>query len=468
MSPEEVRTVIRHGSSRQVKRLRQSLFEDLEGTLNVLQAIASLSSKNSPYPVCAQTRERMVNLVGAVRRGFTRLTREQLHSFLSRFYAGGKQGRFSFFLGNAICGKPKGEIAGTKRLFRFLCDQFREDLLPDPADSRAASLQSSLLYFLWELTNFPPTHILSWSQLVEAAQAGDAEAIQLLKDVILIPAVYGFDEYEARPYASAGASGEYATLHEDISKGIWRFCIPSDAVGFFNGVIAEYSARLVSSQKPLMGLLAWFGAGSDRFQQEAHRMWDDICTRPRYGLRPGGLDRIQIAIEALRDTGYVDLQFFPESMQFPEVQARYWLIMNGVHTTLRLTLDSPLLSLGNETLFKPGDFRLVMDSLLKFIALHCYWRIVMGDGRKVSLRGRGMRNGDSVPRPHSVVRPHLRRLPVGYHPSREASTSCKDAFGTSLPSGFTFVQQHARGYEEEVERHAPIFSYTRCDLGYGK
>ncbi|MCA9388951.1 hypothetical protein KC644_04335 [Candidatus Berkelbacteria bacterium] len=215
-----------------------------------------------------------------------------------------------------------------------------------------------------------------------------------------------------------------------------------------------------NSNQEIFKLATWYKVNVDYFTQLEKEMRQELIDRPKYPVRPNGLDKMKISIcDQLR--GFV--QLFP-SEDFPNFQAKVWIWSDFVETWECYSYD-----------FIEASQELAMDNLwevfelvLRFSAAYCFWWLVTGQGKKESKAV----GSTSVARRQSneegsVVRGHFRRLPNGHVASDEAVRLVKEKFLIELPVGMTFVGSYNRGVSElEIKEFEKIPALPGFDFSF--
>lgn len=221
------------------------------------------------------------------------------------------------------------------------------------------------------------------------------------------------------------------------------------------------TADIESGEKQLNSFLTNIESFGDR----GGKMEDDIHRHARRGLRPKGLDHVEIRVTALTNAGIVGFIFHPEGTQFPNVGIEIVFKKETPHlltykTTMDGLADIPWEALyANERHF--GSERL-LHAMFIYMAYDALHRIVT---ERRPLREHPSRKGGSGGTGQGSVRPYMRMLPVGHRISNEALEAAQRDMGYHPPHGMTFVQAFFRNNELAYDMPSEPFAiYTDEDL----
>lgn len=255
-------------------------------------------------------------------------------------------------------------------------------------------------------------------------------------------------------------------LLDGDSKSPIRIPIPNiDAAEMIGANIAGEMDRVGELCRSFIDIVEWFKKHEEEFAFLEKEMWEDIRLRPKYGLRSNGRDKVKLDI--VPDNDYIGLdsiQFFPQ--QFPNTDVKIWRNWRGKKESVAFHLY-PKFSFSSWD----GDNNDISSSkMLYFIALQCYWEIVMGKSSKTSEEDKtsttrvSATDKDRMRERLSHVRPFFRKLPEGQHYSEKALGLAQQALNClNMPEGKTFVREHERGWQE-MESIQPLFTYSVQDV----
>lgn len=222
-------------------------------------------------------------------------------------------------------------------------------------------------------------------------------------------------------------------------------------------------------------LLAWFEEHVEVIAARGTACLREIVERPRRALLPGGLDHVEIAVSALRNTGIRAVVFRPEGYTFPNVGVEIIIRKATPHLqTYRTTLDTldgfPVEELANA--HHPDVEQIA--ALLVYVIVDALHRIVVADRplRERKRIARTLLERSTTSRelhliPDVFRRAHLRRLSPGQRTSVHAQTRAQETSGWSLPDGITFVRAHYQRRDRALTYAlptSPIATYTDDDL----
>ncbi|KKU52497.1 MAG: hypothetical protein UX74_C0011G0017 [Parcubacteria group bacterium GW2011_GWA2_47_10b] len=320
----------------------------------------------------------------------------------------------------------------------------------------------------------------SWALLAEGVAARDAAAVKaftrLLTLFALIHIVPRFVPVDP-PESSFGFQSldilevprRYLQSTDPLNPTPVSFPVPSDAAYACNRFYRRLAEGSHAAFTKLVKLLSWFGAYEESFQRDAHNMWEEIRSDPKYGLRPGGRDVVSIEVAALRGHGYRHIQLIPGA-EFPQFSANVWLYFPKTETrvvTSRNVEPGPLVH-GDAT-EDPQSVDALADKLLQFIALHSFWKIVTG---KIFHSQRRNSVGTEERRMEIerkfLLRPHFRWLLPSHNPSERARARSLKVFGYAPPPGKTFVMSDSDAPTSSCSAERFLHAYTDEDLGYSE
>ena len=464
------------GSDKRYKEIRREILSNPADTLQILEAVNRVTRKDPAILYNRGIHERAAELARVARKKFLTLDTEQVYKLIDIYNAGLTTNEYGFLFPQMFWGCNRGDAAGARQVVGRIIELIK---VRNPAtgerDQKNIVPASLLVGFLQELMLLGDPFCYTWDSLVTAAKNGDGEAEQLVLQSIRIPLVHcGNTKFQTRPFPE-DVEGMREALRlalgaQFASDSIWCVGVTDQNEPYIGDLIMRVASQARDREADLVMLVEWFRENFTAMEVEAAAKWDEITNRSTKLLRHGGRDRIRLGLRGFASAGYTDLQLFPENLQFPQTRARYWLRnLTGENSSVSFVMRGSTLSTEKPAWFRENDMRVILDKLLAFIAIDCYHRIVVSPERSSIKTGTSRKK---VTRTHSdaavpvVVRPYIRRLQPGFQPSLGAISRYDEARHAELPSGFTFVKEHNRGYAEEVEFTEPLFTYTEEDLGY--
>jgi hypothetical protein len=227
-----------------------------------------------------------------------------------------------------LCGARQNE--DTKRCVKVF-DRLAKFVDSAPASSdNPKECMRALIPYQW-ISHLVSLGIIgitfTWHNFLLAAQ-GDAEAKIVLKRVMRLYHLVGKFRIEA--FSSFGIEKGATKNLNKIEKefytedGVFLLYIPDESLAFANEVFKEVKKEILEEQKKVIELLEWFCNNFDEFSTEYNEMWQEIQEHPHYMLRPDGLDKVKIEIDALRPPylRFHLLQLFPLT-EFPSARAKF-------------------------------------------------------------------------------------------------------------------------------------------------
>lgn len=370
----------------------------------------------------------------------------------------------------------KGEIDDAVKIMRLIFDS--RCLLPpyvetekwDKSSQTDAFLGLSLILSLI-IKGHLQKNDQTWENFLKAVCAQDLAARNILH-LMLEPHGRFFGTFfvpasEMSPDSRPKARGAqdlplWATYLNGDPLGPVALPIPDDIFDEVLKVVSQAEAVNRQIHQDITELLSWFGGHKEEFEFLEKSMWDDILSRPRYGLRSNGKDKIKLDVLSCDHCfSYRSIQFFPD--EFPKTKAKIWTSWKGKPSsvTFEIVPDS---AIPNDPFC---DRIKLTDKFLRFVSLQCYWEIVMGRmaAKEKEAVGRvSPEEREKVMRKLSHVRPFFRKLPEGQKASDSAFEFAQKVFLiSSLPEGKTFVREHERGWQE-MEAIQPLFTYSIQDV----
>ncbi|MDD4333523.1 MAG: hypothetical protein PHT51_05465 [Patescibacteria group bacterium] len=378
----------------------------------------------------------------------------------------------SFAATEVLGGSSLGDYEQAKKIMSATVALLEQNRFPETRE-QLENFSVVYSFFLGIITVSGITH--TWRNIIEGSVLNLPGMRGLLKRSLGVFYVYGAEmvcyiaEENWNPEKDSSFSVPIMAIQQiKIGESRVYLPVPRRLLQFMQELRSEVTKELEETQEELLKLAAWFRLNLDELAMHFQKMWEEICGPGcRYAIRCGGIDRVTLEIPGLREAGYKSLQFLCEDTVFPEVRARYhaYGFYGCYNITLRLTNKS-LRDYGNKGAGET-DPCFIVDLILAYVALHCYWQIVCGvrKGDKATGAGDGkpgVKNGG-----HHIVRPHLRCLPPNWKASSDAKAEATNVFGKGfqLPSGYTLVREYERGDVHTHCNNLPLFSYHERDLG---
>ncbi len=473
---------IGNGKNNQIKRIAEFplSFRDIQVTINFLTALVCVGKDAK-----GKKKELINQLLWNAKEKFSRLPLEKMRSLIEIYYERyaqnyalvtknkARKSYQTFCLAHTLCGSSKGEEKFAKRLLQKIVQLFELCAFPEEGNHKDEHTKSCLLNLIAgiiALTN----RTYTWANFINQLP-NDEEAQRLFKVILFIlleSSLYACDFYiiphtqwNTQKDASVGL---FANCLIAINyDGPIRIPVPEEHVFFVRRLKNEVIRTAEEHQKKLHKLIGWFQSNLDACSQEYDKMWTDLMDmrKPKYGLRPNGLDQIEIKIDLLRHTGYTTITLIKEGCEFPKAKALFHLEAYGckfeiVHPLEFKPLNSPLE--GNDR-----NLRLI-DRFLIYIAMKCYWQIAMGLCNKSSSKRSG--KGGGAKKDSWIVRPFFRALPKYPKPHRasaKAKARCREEFGEDPPPGYTFVSQYecTPGGQTSKPKPSIVLTCTKDDIG---
>lgn len=484
--------------NRERKKLNQICREffsrNLEENLDFVTALLTLLKKDFSSPLPEKVLTLAKELLAKVRSRFVQLPTERIVAILKVYHrqvmsdtAQHSELRFNFDLAQALGGTRREEYRQARRVMEHLVSLVYQYRLPENVrDLKVSDILMQILLFLFGLIALNGiTH--TWENLIASAK-DDQEARLLLRKILYLYLFYSKGEVEFVPASKWNTERDLmigwpsrSMVALGFTEAQFRLPVPDQYLDFLEELEQQLIHDIEEKQTEFILLMGWFGANKDRFQMVFEKMWEEIKTKPKHALRSEGKDRVRIDVKAMRKLGYQTIQFFSENLTFPQTKAKFWLKEEGEPPySLSFVLDPEKTALPQYVVYEnmPANHPLaVVDQLIVFIALNCYWRIITNQTGWPKLssvlpelpplepENRIGRNKRTVSPSLHIVRPFFRALPEGYRASGEAINHSLEVFRTAPIVGFTFVREHLRGYTES-QSVEPLFGYSEKDLGY--
>lgn len=445
----------------------KNLFRDIPRTVDVILSLQQASSLDS------NSRNRREEIYRAVRKAVLKLSQNEYREFIFYYFEEIFQKKHDV-MDYVFFGSPQYAFDRSKEIMSFLLDAL--DAQPLSLDDPHGRVYTMSIIHRLAFAAYGDT--FTWWNLVESAKNGDQESKKLLFDWFLriLESVEGYDVVENT--TQRGHLSGYLQQNL-ITRGIFPYYPEHKDFTFAH--IAECNHSVLEDQKELIKLLKWFHENLADFEHDAAQMWQIMIEQGAWALRPGGFDKVSVAIEAFQALGITDFQFYPEGLEFPQVKVRFWYARRVPFACDIEVSDEQLCLYRNYEAVQDGDLRALMDALRKFIALECMFEVVMRhkppryQRRQQQVCSSTPRRPRQQPARPTIVRARFRNLPDGHTMSEQAKENALDpqkGLGYLPPEGKTFVKEHVRGAQSPEELHAamqqvkPLFTYTDDDLGY--
>lgn len=306
--------------------------------------------------------------------------------------------------------------------------------------------------------------------IISAARYGDPEAKRCVQGIFeLIRLVW-----ESVTVMSQTA---YVVLH-GLPDRTFALDIPHDLRDFQMTLIlsdsnADWAAKQMQHtqrEQESLGLKAnnfidWVLSHTDALGRSFDRKVQEMLHQPRYGLLRNGYDSVLVQLSPLKLVALTSFSFYPDNGSLDDLRIQFNRKTLG-DRLCQLMLQFRNFSLvDHETLFPKMILKRaeIFTSILEYAVVDAMHSIICREPRKNEA-------GDDVPREKShdadqrrrevVVRPFLRRLPVGYTASDAARDRAFLELGWYLPDGVTFVQSHERYAGLPALKPPPLFTYT--------
>lgn len=372
---------------------------------------------------------------------------------------------------NILFGNVDKDVRGSMRCLNLLTLLIMHTM---NMKSRHASHEDEAglaVIFLDWITSLSATRTVD--NIVVAITEGNEEAAQAMEHLLLYLSTMGHPHAKAVPIVH---KAQMFTIENHLNQVTrWGGPIPiyvrADKAEALQDFIDQFSRGMKTEQEDLLKLVDWFIENHEIFASQWEDMWEEILQHPRYGIRARGQDRIRFNLEPfqIKMCQYKLLQFVAEGQVWPHMTAQFWTDLGGQMLINTMDLHPEAVDIRVVCQQKDSPVPKIVDTILLFSALDCYWRIVCHKpARRVVCGGGGGHHGTR--RPHDV-RPHFRLLPPDRSPSELAKSLASEHLGQQPPPGHTFVRTHGRcataedGNPEDV---TPLFEYSEADLGYSE
>jgi hypothetical protein len=233
-----------------------------------------------------------------------------------------------------------------------------------------------------------------------------------------------------------------------------------DEKRIFNKWLAENDKVNSAKIEQKLHIIEWYRRNKDRLLEDQAVKMEAISKHPRRGLRPKGLDHIEVHVAPLQQAGIRSVIFYPKG-KFPHVHLELVVKLLTTHLCrvpaeledFKLQINPNIL--GKDIFCEEADLR----GLLEYVIIHVLYQIIAQPTpartkRKLTSGGRAANSEDE--KRSSLIRAHLRTLRDGFEPSETATEESKSQFGwDELPPGFTFVRCHFRGGALEFDLSTP-------------
>ncbi|MFC1663332.1 hypothetical protein ACFL04_04200 [Patescibacteria group bacterium] len=210
----------------------------------------------------------------------------------------------------------------------------------------------------------------------------------------------------------------------------------------------------------------WFLGNADTISEVFDRWCREIVEKRRSWIRPMGCDSFLVKVTPLTAVGITSFSLYREDEQVPNVKlslairksggnilSRYWAYLRD----FQLVADNIIFE-------NWQDFEMAyLRSVLEVIIVDAIHRVVVRPKTK-DLSGEKIER-EKLPARRNyekrvVVRPFIRRLPLGHKASDAAKELAFLEIGLVLPDDVTYVQSHDRWAGLPEGKPAPMFVYT--------
>ncbi len=309
--------------------------------------------------------------------------------------------------------------------------------------------------------------------LIEAAMRGHREADEFVRSVVegveLTAALSGNDLQLISDEELEASAPADPMKHMEHLFVTWpdqpRIVLPEKHLTYIRNMRDRYFEKADRDLRESQAFANWFVASYDRLAAHYEGCRQEIEEHPRYGIRPFGYDSVRVRVSVLNMIGITGFAFHTEGECFPDVKLEVYVKKTAVGLcNLYAFFRKGELQCTDQMLDNWQGFDLdFLRSVLEFIVMDAMFRIVCKEASADEAGEKVTRSAAKRPvaqKQHQIVRPFLRRLPVGWQASDEARKRAFLHFGWSLPDGVTFVQSHERWVDLPAEKPAPVFTYT--------
>ncbi len=263
-----------------------------------------------------------------------------------------------------------------------------------------------------------------------------------------------------------------------LPDATFRLDIPDDIRNFHLTLIlsdanADWSAKQMQRTQQAVEQLAmkaddfidWVLAHNHALGRSFNQKVEEMLHRPRYGLIKGGYDSVMVKLSPLQVTALTSFSFFPDNGSLDDLRVQF------NRRTLGDRLCQFMLGFRDFSLVQPemlfpailGQRAQILTSILEYAVVDAMHSIICREPRKNEAGDdvpREKKRADRSPRREVIVRPFLRRLPLGHEASDAARDRALLELGWYLPEGVTFVQSHERYAGLPSQKPPPLFTYT--------
>ncbi len=478
MKKGDIQKALQEGKRSRIAPLLDNLWKDVPETLRLSDALLRISGEIAKGVQFRKDTENLIAEAGArIRESFLTLAVETVGSVGKAYVVMTAAKEISYgvqvFLG---CGESEYNraVRVIDKLNEARLDLFVRLFAGEEVHDNYMGV-NTLLGMLMEQAHVSPT----WKNFFGAVTQGYPDARAVFERFFTFFSMCGretqFHPLSQKPRRSALEMLKNAYLAMVAPPSEPYVCyVPDDILPNLGSLIDAFAVRFHKGEGGTIRFFEWVERNRDDLTQTKMRLWQEIVSAPRYGIRSGGIDRISLCVDEANSPfmSYEAIQFFPED--FPRVRAKVWIQFLGKPLSVNFLIQSAnaLIVVDNPALAQ-NYAQSSEAQFLHLAALHCYWKIVTGRfeektplvkkdvASEASRRHRSVASSD----PLTPVRPHFRRLPFGHRISEEAILRAQAVFGHGPPEGMTFVREHERGYTE-MQNIKPLFAYTAEDLGY--
>ncbi len=212
-------------------------------------------------------------------------------------------------------------------------------------------------------------------------------------------------------------------------------------------------------------VLEWFKTQRQQVAEILEKRCAEI-SEPRRGLRPGGMDHVDIKVQALVNAGVRSIVFYPEGCVFPDMSFKVYVRAETPHLIeYSGAIEGFEMKFDEKYLTNSVHDRSELRKVLWFVIVDIIHRLTVGDEHSLTKKSRSRKTSESNGEKPISVRPHYMRL----QPGHKASDAAKDRAvksGLGLPPvGRTFVRATYRAESGQGLQYVGITepSAVYCD-----
>lgn len=309
-------------------------------------------------------------------------------------------------------------------------------------------------------------------RIIELADAGNREAENFLRWVLEIldyEAIYLHtsieiitqEELDGRSLAD---EIESCVFQKRDSQGKTQLIIPNRLLHVVTGLVNKIERQTAKDLARCESFGAWFMNHRNELAAVFDARQQEIVEKPRYGIRPYGFDSAVVEVSPLNCIGIQSFSLHVEGERFPDVKIEVHVKKTGAGLcSLWAHFRDFTLQCNDHLLDNWQDFdHSFLRAVFEYVIVDALFHIVCREPRRNKageIVQRAAYREDRITK-QQVVRPFLRRLPLGYRASDHARKLAFIYQGWALPEGVTFVQSHSRWVGLPSTKPAPLFTYT--------